>query len=307
MLGKNNIPKKKKPSLLKKFAASRRKKDNSQVEESRDDHDPYITNRFITVKDESWELSTFSESIDDEIWEMEEAIDQWQKTLDDLKVKKRSLQVKYENDVEKWNKKLKDATKARDAKLAKCDKKIQKDLDKADKIEDIKRLRLMQRLLNEKRDTPTKEMMAVGAKLKSLNEDLRIKPAEEIKHAKKMVRQLKEELTKLDNDLSKLNEQAEKSVPPDVLARMGWEKPKNRLDAIKKKFDHVKDDIEDLQTVVLDYVNDDFEELKSVVRDSMSVVLPFLRNFNDDSTDDYDTSTGGGSSFTDSEGTASTS
>ena len=207
------------------------------------------------------------------IKEKEEAIDQWQKILHDLTVKSGSLQAKHESETNKWNRKLREATEARDATLVKCAKKLKKDLDEADKIEDIKRLTMMQRLLNEKRNDSTKEMKEAEAKLRSLKrlerldgdgDENRNKLAEDMMCARKVLDRLEEELSKLNHDLSKLNKQVEMLVSPAMLARMkkakrNQAKNSNVFDTITKKIDDVKgdlrDDVEDLQTVWMDTWN----------------------------------------------------
>ncbi len=136
------------------------------------------------------------------IMEKQMAIDKWQKTLDKLTLAK---EVKYTKDLVLCHQTIREAKLLRDAKVGEEREKLQKALDLADSVSEIKRLRNSLRV-------PTKEMMEAETMLKYVQKEHR-KYLEMTKQAKKKLYALKGDLGKIDNDLSKLEKALSKKRP----------------------------------------------------------------------------------------------
>lgn len=132
------------------------------------------------------------------IKEKQMAIDKWQKTLDKLTLDK---EVKYTKDLVLCYQTIREAKLQRDAQEER--QKLQKALDVADSVSEIKRLRNALRV-------PTKKMMEAEVMLKYVQKEHR-KYLEMTNQAKKKLPALTVELGKINNDLSKLEKALSKS------------------------------------------------------------------------------------------------
>ena len=134
------------------------------------------------------------------IKEEQMAIDRWQKTLDKLTLAK---ETRHASDLALCYQMIREAKLMRDVKFGEERKKLEKALDVADSVSEIKRLRNALHV-------PTKEMMEADLMFKYVQKEHR-KHLEMTKQAEMKLRALKTELVKINNDLSKLEKAVSKS------------------------------------------------------------------------------------------------
>jgi hypothetical protein len=134
------------------------------------------------------------------IMEKQMSIDKWQETLDKLTLAK---EAKYASDLVLCNQTIREAKLLRDSgKFGEERQKLQRALDVADSVSEIKRLRAQLRV-------PTKEMMEAEVMYKCVQKEHR-KHLEMTKQAKKKLYALKDELMYIYIDLSKLEKALKK-------------------------------------------------------------------------------------------------